>query len=74
MTQEWGFPRNLVPVLDEEGDSYLCIDATAGGEELVRWFPRSKQIHRTGRNFWSFLYQICCEMIEDAGDEQLDVE
>ena len=69
LAKRWQLPENLIPVLDEEGDSYLCLDFATGKDDLLRWFPRSKKSISTGQGFFQFLLQLCQEIIEDEGGE-----
>ena len=68
LAKKWQFPAHLIPVLDEDGDSYLCLDANTGKQDLVRWFPRTNKTERTKDTFEKFLVRICREMIEDEAD------
>ncbi|MCE9529010.1 MAG: SMI1/KNR4 family protein [Planctomycetales bacterium] len=68
--KRWELPKNLIPVLDEEGDSLLCLDAATGKDDLLRWFPRSKKSVSTGQGLFPFLLQLCQEIIEDEGGEE----
>jgi hypothetical protein len=68
--KRWQLPENLIPVLDEEGDSCLCLDATTGRDELLRWFPRSKKSTNTRQGLFQFLLQLCQEIVEDEGGEE----
>jgi hypothetical protein len=68
--KRWQLPENLIPVLDEEGDSLLCLDTATGKDDLLRWFPRSKKLTSTGQGLFQFLLQLCREIIEDEGGEE----
>ena len=71
LAKKWQFPAHLIPVLNEDGDSYLCLDADTGKQDLVRWFPRTNKTTRTKDAFEKFLVRLCREMIEDEADGQL---
>lgn len=71
LSKKWQLPENLIPVLDEDGDSYLCLDASTGKHELVRWFPRQNTSKRTRDTFEKFLVRLCREIIEDEAAGEL---
>lgn len=68
--KRWQLPENLIPVLDEEGDSLLCLDAATGKDDLLRWNPRTKKSNSTRQGLFQFQLQLCQEIIEDEGGKE----
>jgi len=68
--KRWQLPENLIPVLDEEGDSLLCLDTATGKDDLLRWNPRTKKLNSARQGLFQFLLQLCQEIIEDEGGDE----
>lgn len=59
------FPSDLIPLLNEDGDSYVCI---APGGQLLRWFPTGEP-YPFDESLGAYLLRLCEELIEDEADE-----
>jgi len=64
MTQH-SLPGDLIPVINEDGDSFVCIDLEG---QLVRWQPGGGSFGMD-ESLGDYLVRLCEELIEDeAGD------
>ncbi len=67
LVTQHGFPGDLIPLLNEDGDSYVCIGTNG---QLLRWFPSGNAPFRFDESLGDYLLRLCEELIEDeAGDE-----
>lgn len=71
LAEHFEFPLDLIPLLNEDGDSYVCL--TSNGE-LIRWFPFGGKPFHIDESLGEFLLRLCEELIEDEAGEPFDVE
>ena len=66
LVNQHGFPYDLIPLLNEDGDSYVCIGSDG---YLVRWFPNDNAPFRFDESLGTYLLRLCEELIEDEADD-----
>ena len=62
--ENFAFSSELIPLENEEGDSYICI-ASDGG--LFRWYPDGSPATDMNEKLDEYLLRCCQELIEDEG-------
>lgn len=63
------FPNDLIPIIDEDGDSYVCVDANG---QVVRWdllHPQAAPF-QLNESLGEHLLRLCEELIEDEGGDE----
>ena len=66
LVENFGFPNDLVPLLNEDGDSYVCIRSD---NCLIRWYPGSSSVDELPEVLEEHLLRLCDELIEDEAEE-----
>ncbi|MCA9175846.1 MAG: SMI1/KNR4 family protein [Planctomycetales bacterium] len=62
-----GLPDQLIPLLNEEGDSFLCIRSDG---QLARWHPARADVDVLDESLGEHLLRLCEELIEDEGEDE----
>jgi hypothetical protein len=62
------FPNDLIPIENEDGDSYVCVEANG---QVVRWDVLHPQAapFQLNESLGEYLLRLCEELIEDEGGD-----
>jgi hypothetical protein len=67
LVNQHGFPNDLIPLLNEDGDSYVCVGSNG---QLLRWFPNGNAPFLFDESLGAYLLRLCEELIEDEADDE----